>query len=475
MKKIINAFKLNEILKLFSLTILLLSTISCVKDDDYSIPPLDCTGLTTTLSIKDLILLVDQSTEINNLIVFKDENILEGYVITSDQSGNLYKTISIQDDLNNPLSKGLQIEIDANSLYTQYPIGSKIQIQLNGLVAGYDRGVVKIGSTYNQNGEIRVGRMSKSLADSNLKKTCSNTEILNPRVFNSIGDALKPNNVNTLIVIKNVQFLTPEVDLTFGDAVGLTTVNRKLVDKRGRTVDLRNSGYSDWANDKLPVGSGEITALVSIYNSTYQLYISDVNDVKFVNDRFIPGQAEPPSANAKQLFAGSDFNDWNLFLSSKNNTAIDLIVKHGIGNGLNSSDALHLKGSKSLNGAVFTVRATGENIPTNPSKIHFWLKGKSDKSLNIYLYRTQLNARGQQLHYAFNVRELTQNKLILENNGGSNSYIGKIDTGDKWLYVELNIEGLSDVNFKDDKLNLISFRLGNNAEYDLLIDDISLE
>ena len=448
---------------------------SCVQDDDYSIPPVDCTGLTTTMKIKDLIEVIDASKEVNNIVAFTQNTVLEGYVVTSDETGNFFKTISIQDDPQSPTTKGVQVEIDVNSLFTKYPEGSKIQIQLNGLVAGYDRGVIKIGSTYVQSGETRVGRMTLTLANSNVKKTCDGVDEITPRVFNSLNEALKPENVNTLVTIKNIQFENPEMDLTYGDAVGQTTVNRKLIDKQGKTVDLRNSGYAKWAGDTLPTGSGEITVLVSLFNSSYQLYIRDTEDVKFTENRFNPGEPTQPSSGAKSAFLGADFNDWNAFLASKNNFAFDVMVKRGVGQGIDGSDALHLDGSRSQNGFAFTTRATATDLPKNPTKVHFWVKGSADKSLNIYIYRNTLDDQGQQLFYSYNVGELIKNKLVTENNGGTNSYTGKIDTKNQWVLVELSLEGLLDVNTANDKGNLIAFRVGSATNYNVFIDNITME
>ena len=464
--------KFNKISLVLALTGGLFFTQSCVQDDDYSIPPMDCTGLTTTMTIPQLVAKVNND---NALVYYNEDDVLEGYVISSDETGNFFKTISIQDHPTNPTTNGIQIEIDANSLYTQYPLGSKIQVQLNGLVAGYDRGVIKLGSTYVQNGETRVGRMPSALATSNVKKTCESVEPLAPKVVNTIAEALKPENINTLVTIKNVQFANPTEDVTYGDAVGLTTVNRQLVDRKGKYVDLRNSGYATFAGENLPTKSGEITVVVSIYNSGYQLYIRDLNDVKFDQDRFEPGQAELPTSAAKYPFLGADFNNWADFLASANSFAYDAIVKESAGQGIDGSGALLLEGQRSQNGFAFTTRTTGTNLPASPTKLHFWVKGTAAKSLNIYVYRNTLDANGNQLFYSFNVGSLTENKLVTENNGGNNSYTGTINTNGEWKVVQLDLEGLTDINTTNAAGNFIAFRVGNNANYNLLIDNITIE
>ena len=467
--------KFNKIATVLAITGGVFFFNSCVQDDEYSIPPMDCTGMQTSKVIADLIAEVEASTEVNNLVYYTEDAVLEGYVISSDETGNFFKTISIQNDPTNPTSKGIQLEIDAYSLYAQYPLGSKIQIQLNGLVAGNDRGVIKLGSTYVQNNEIRVGRMTSSLADKKIKKTCDTTGDITAKVANSLNDALKLENVNNLVTIKNVQFETPEVDVTYGDAVGQTTVNRKLIDSKGRTVDLRNSGYADWAGDALPTGSGEITVVVSIYNGGYQLYIRDTEDVQFNNPRFVPGAATPPSANAISAFSGADFENWNAFLEStgfntNGNVFVNSpVVKEKAGEGVNGTKALGIEGQVTSNGPIFIVRPTNTNLPANPTKVHFWIKGTSAKSLNIYLYKTDGS------NYAFNVGNLTDSKLVSENNGGNNSYTGTINTNGEWKFVELDVEGLTGLNTTDSSKNFIAFRVGNNAQYDLLIDNITIQ
>lgn len=468
---------LNKISIIIALTCSVFFAQSCVKDDDYSIPPVDCTGLTKTMDLAGLIAKVDASTVTNNLVYFTEDAVIEGYVISSDQSGNFYKTFSLQNHPSNPTTKGIQVEIDQSSLYTAYPMGSLVQIQLKGLVAGYDRGVLKIGSTYSTatSDEVRVGRMVSLLAKTNVKKTCEPIQTIVPRIYTKISDALKPENVNTLVTIQNVQFENPTADGTYGDVVGETTVNRKLIDKKGKTVDLRNSGYATWAGTPLPTNSGEITVVVSYYNGTYQLFISDLNDVKFNQPRFVSGEVEQPTANAVLPFLGANFNDWAAFLASTGTSTAGTtfvnspVVKQKTGLGIDGSTALGIEGQISTNGPIFIVRPTGTNLPANPKKLHFWVKGSSAKSLNIYVYKKDGT------NYAFNVGALTTDKLVSEISGASNSYTGVINTNNQWRLVQLDLDGLTNINTTDVTKNFLSFRIGNNTNYELLIDNITIE
>lgn len=279
----------------------LLTINSCVKDDDWSLPPVaDCgDSWTTDLTIEELFNMVDNAGQI---LDFEDEErVIEGYVVSSDSTGNFFKTVSIQNSLTNP-TKGLQIEMDRANLFNNFPLGSKIKVNLKGLHVGYDRGMLKIGDLFDNN--TRVGRMAEIKIDGHVKQTCDPREYATPVQFNGIQDMLNNGVFNTLATINNVQFDDSELGNTYADAIGQQTVNRKLVDADGKTIVLRNSGFATFAGDPLPEGSGSITVVISGYDSNnngtvspseYQLFIRDTNDVNFNNPRFGDGGGSDPS------------------------------------------------------------------------------------------------------------------------------------------------------------------------------------
>lgn len=106
---------------------------SCVKDDDYSVPPIECNNKYSapTISLADF---VNQAPATGVYKVTKDQ-VFDGYVVSSDEQGNFYKTISIQDKAENP-TIGLQIEVDKSSNFANFPVGAHVRINANGLVLG---------------------------------------------------------------------------------------------------------------------------------------------------------------------------------------------------------------------------------------------------------------------------------------------------------------------------------------------------
>ncbi len=281
---------------------------SCVQDDDYATPPIECNLPSPNISLADLVSKVTAgSIKLDANKAIAEDLIVQAYVISSDETGNFFKTISLQDKVENPTT-GIQIEIDGSNLYNSYPLGAQVQINLKGLIVANDRGVMKIGSVDPQ---YTVGRIPSAVMSTYMVKTCEAIQTIKPKVVSSLTDALKPENLNTLVTIEGVQFSDPDGDKTYG--VSGATVNRVIVDKKGKETDLRNSGYATWYADVLPKKSGSITVVVSRYNSTYQVFIRDTNDVKFDQDRFtILPEGVEEAKGTKEDFESAKKNNYNV-------------------------------------------------------------------------------------------------------------------------------------------------------------------
>ncbi|RRT91160.1 DUF5689 domain-containing protein [Empedobacter falsenii] len=286
---------------------------SCVQDDDYATPPIECNLPSPNISLADLVSKVTAgSIKLDANKAIAEDLIVQAYVISSDETGNFYKTISLQDKVENPTT-GIQIEIDGSNLYNSYPLGAQVQINLKGLIVANDRGVMKIGSV---DPKYTVGRIPSAVMSTYMVKTCEAIQVIKPKVVTSIEEALKPTNLNTLVTIEGVQFENPEEYLIYTNkekAIGSQTqVNVPIIDKKGDTTYIRNSFYATFANDVLPTKSGSITIVASRYNSDYQLFIRDTNDVKFDQGRFtvIPEGYEEIKGS-KEDFESAKKNNYN--------------------------------------------------------------------------------------------------------------------------------------------------------------------
>ena len=129
--------------KISLITSILFFTISCVQDDDYSIP--QSLGLEENQNLNILLAEIESGnadlisiSDLKNLFVNGEVNeiqsnlVVKGYVSSSDFTGNFYKEFYMQDEVENPTS-GIKISINQVDSYNQFNLGREVYIKLQGL------------------------------------------------------------------------------------------------------------------------------------------------------------------------------------------------------------------------------------------------------------------------------------------------------------------------------------------------------
>lgn len=178
--------------------------------------------------------------------------------------------------------------------------------------------------------------------------------------------------------------------------------------------------------------------------------------------------SDPDPDTPGLLFAGSDFEDWNTFLATLNNYGLKEYALQADG-GMEGSKAMSLIGDPLSGGNDYvftaTVPAAGSSL-TGKSRIVFYLKGTSSKSLSLNVY----DAAGG--YYKFNLGDYTAETIV--EHSPSNSYTGTIDTGGAWMKVTLNISGLTDLATTAGE-SLFALKIGKEAAYNLLLDNFTVE
>lgn len=225
----------------------------------------------------------------NNTATITDDIIIEGYVSSSDESGNVYKTIYLQDAPENP-TQGLVVSVDAVSTYTSYPQGSKVYIKLKGLAFGKYGGVLQVG--YNNLDPVTntttFGRIPEKLVGNHLVRSCDPKAKMVPKVItlSQLSSSIDP-LIGALVQVNNAEF--PVNLLCNVYAPNGTSVDRRIVDPTrpadASTRVVRNSGYATFASEQLPSGNGTFVGVLSRYNSTYQFYINRVSDLNMKGPR----------------------------------------------------------------------------------------------------------------------------------------------------------------------------------------------
>jgi len=451
----------------FFLTLALFS--GCANDDDYNAPNLICQdqtqGLVANVNGADLYAIATATvTEYSP----DGNDYLEAYITSSDRGGNFFKTVSLETADN----RGMSIAIDLPNTYTKgYQVGRKVFIKLNGLFYNINHNSLILGDFFiNAAGNEIVGRIPESKIANHIFFSCD----FKPEeelIYNvSVAQAKNNNYINKLIRLSDIEFVESGQTYYDKDNVIGGSTNRTIRDYFGSTLIFRTGSFAIYSGMTIPKKSGKVVGVMTKFNSDFQFVSRDERDLQLSEEPLGDLQAIVPSPDAVGVFPGHDFENWNNFLGGLNSQGIKSYASQGIGTGMDGSNSLHIQtAGTSSNELVFTSLAYAD-LPENPSRIIFWIKGISAKSLTISMYRADNPAQW----VAFNVGSVTSTKGITASN--SNSYTGTINTNGEWVQIILDL-GSAGVNLNTNNFNgnFFGIRVGNNASYDLHLDNFLIE
>lgn len=276
--------------------------------DDFDTPPLNIPVATmkpntTIAELKST--LWDDATNYAVLVPQKAEGedyIVHGRVISSDASGNIYKSLVIQDE-----TGALPLSINQNSLYNNYRIGQEIVLNVTGLYIGKYAAYQQVGGFGEYNGTPQTSFMTYEAFQTHSELN----GLPEPSMTVIAGiDAAKPGfdkgiycvaagipDLQTtpeglrkwqgqLIELRNVHFdgggsqpyVAPE---DYNATPNRKSTSRTLLDANGNSITVRNSGYASFAQEIMPSGTGTVRGILSYFNNGWQLLLRSTADVIF--------------------------------------------------------------------------------------------------------------------------------------------------------------------------------------------------
>ena len=260
--------------------------------------------------------------------------IIGGQVISSDKTGNFYRSLYIQDE-----TGGIELKIGRSSLYDDYPPGQWVYVKCKGLTIGSYGGMVQVGY-YCENGgyetsyidvpfmiaaHIYKGKRGEPLAPAVLTGAQAsiadnfgrlvrfeNTTYSN-KIFVILYDDAKPNSNSTYLrdggnygittwsMSQNAfkAYMTPngkvEPQSAFNGAItkdvwqgyynAASAYNVSQYFKAGSAdIQVRTSGYADFADHQIDprILNGakvNLTGILTWYNGNIQLVLNSEDDV----------------------------------------------------------------------------------------------------------------------------------------------------------------------------------------------------
>ena len=220
--------------------------------------------------------------ERNYVDTITENEIIHGWITSSDESGNIYKTLYITDES----GAGLSISVNQQELYRYYRVGQEIVLPLQGYYVGKYNGMQQLGypQWYAQGNTWEVTFMPRSmwegLVELNGWPNLSKVDTLEV----SLSDFVGKSDPETLM--KYQGRLVRINGVTFDDANGVNTfaeanasTNRKISDADGLSLIVRTSNYADFRADILPEGEVDVVGQLGTYGTTWQLVLRSAQDV----------------------------------------------------------------------------------------------------------------------------------------------------------------------------------------------------
>ena len=265
----------------------------CVNDDDYSVPQLECDepNIAATKTVQEI---YDAATPAATL--YEGDDIIEAVVVSSDKGGNFYKTLYLNNIVTNGSGElaagdiGFSVQVNQADLFTDYNVGRRVFINLNGLYTQIRSNTLQIGALYNGN----IGQIATTEYQDHIMRSC--TIIPEENLIKPVAnlDAIDDSYIGKLIKLETVQFSDASLGQTYYNADNVDGGGQTLtyiVDTEGNSgegevsLPFRTSSFADYAGTEVSSNSGSIIGILTKFNTTYQFVSRYEEDIMLTEER----------------------------------------------------------------------------------------------------------------------------------------------------------------------------------------------
>lgn len=218
-----------------------------------------------------------------------NESVISGIVVSSDAEGAFYRSLIIAEEEG---SKTLELLLDQTDTALNYPRGSRVLIDLSALSFKRKQTQIQVGVYSESFGNEALAPIpSVELTQKLLRCGSVEPEPIEIDDFSSLED-LWP---NTLVKLNTVMFRQAEVGVPFVSSPQEEGA-RTIENCQGQELNVRYTGYEDFALELIPEGSGSILGL-SVNGDSAGVQVAHWGDIDLSNER-----CSPPSTDDAALF-----------------------------------------------------------------------------------------------------------------------------------------------------------------------------
>ena len=264
----------------FYLSLMLLLVFTAACSDEFDQPPMviPTAQHTPNMTIAEFKAKHWQDDR-NYIDTIKDDEVIHGWITSSDEEGNIYKQIYISDG-----TGGLTVSIDQSSIYTKYRIGQEVVIPMKDYFIGKFNGLLCLGVPYwyAAQGVWESNRMPMEMWDAmteinglpDLSKV-DTTVIELSEIKGSDRETLLK-YMSRLVRVNGVTFT--DGGKPFSDPDNNT--DREIKDEAGNTIVVSNSSYASFRAEILPEKTVDVVGELSYTASKgFFLLLRSASDV----------------------------------------------------------------------------------------------------------------------------------------------------------------------------------------------------
>lgn len=216
--------------------------------------------------------------------------IIKGRVISSDRSGNIFKSIVIQDE-----TAAIAISVNSYNLYLNYRPGQEVVMDVTGLYLGKYAGLQQIGMKewYEARNTFQTSFLAPQqfFQHTQLNGNPDVTKV-DTLTISTTPDASKEGLMkmqSQLVRINNATFVNGGTQ-QFA-SYHSSGVDQQITMPSGSNITLRTSGYSDFWNKYLPADPCDVVAICSYYSGSsagWQLLLNGYSGIMNVGNPTVP-------------------------------------------------------------------------------------------------------------------------------------------------------------------------------------------
>jgi hypothetical protein len=274
-----------QIISLYALLFILCSVFTACDKRDYKVPEhkavaaWENTKGLTRITIADLKATYPAAGTDSYNKMESTHKYVEATVIGNDESGNIYKTVYVADE-----TGGIVLGVNLTGLFTRFPVGQSVIIELDGLAVGRYAGMYQIGgATPSMYGtQEQMDRMTANEFNTHVFR--NNDPDLSKVVITETTTlpANTEENYSRIFLLKNVSFADGGYKV-FADLATVQSATNRNLNIGGDVAIVRTSAYSNFAADTIPAGTVDVLCVFTHYhrgsNNTVQLVLRTREDV----------------------------------------------------------------------------------------------------------------------------------------------------------------------------------------------------